>query len=67
MFGWFKRKKKEPDIPPPPKSTTGFTQWLNDHHPAYQEPAQKDEVAGPKGPEPTRYGTWERGGQECDF
>lgn len=25
------------------------------------------EVGGPKGPEPTRYGDWERGGRCIDF
>jgi hypothetical protein len=25
------------------------------------------EIGGPKGPEPTRYGDWERNGRCCDF
>ncbi|MCI0400406.1 MAG: DUF1674 domain-containing protein [Gammaproteobacteria bacterium] len=25
------------------------------------------EIGGPKGPEPTRYGDWERRGRCCDF
>jgi len=25
------------------------------------------EKGGPKGPEPTRYGDWEKGGRCCDF
>jgi len=25
------------------------------------------EIGGPKGPEPTRYGDWERGGRAIDF
>ncbi|HUK60928.1 MAG TPA: DUF1674 domain-containing protein [Stellaceae bacterium] len=25
------------------------------------------EIGGPKGPEPTRYGDWERGGRCTDF
>lgn len=28
---------------------------------------QKGEVGGPKGPEPTRYGDWEKGGRCFDF
>lgn len=28
---------------------------------------QKDEIGGPKGPEPTRYGDWEKGGRCIDF
>jgi hypothetical protein len=34
---------------------------------AGRPPAQKDEVGGPTGPEPTRYGDWERGGRCTDF
>jgi len=30
-------------------------------------PAGKGEVGGPKGPEPTRYGDWERKGIASDF
>jgi len=26
-----------------------------------------EEIDGPKGPEPTRYGDWERGGRAVDF
>lgn len=31
-----------------------------------QKPAPK-EIGGPKGPEPTRYGDWERNGRCSDF
>jgi hypothetical protein len=31
------------------------------------DPRALDEVGGPKGPEPTRYGDWERGGRAVDF
>ncbi len=32
------------------------------------KPAKKaKEIGGPKGPEPTRYGDWERGGRCVDF
>lgn len=34
--------------------------------PAPQPPRPK-EVGGPKGPEPTRYGDWERNGRCIDF
>jgi hypothetical protein len=30
-------------------------------------PAKPKEIGGPKGPEPTRYGDWERNGRCCDF
>lgn len=36
--------------------------------PAPDSPANKPrEVGGPKGPEPTRYNDWERGGRCIDF
>lgn len=36
--------------------------------PALSEtPAKPKEIGGPKGPEPTRYGDWERGGLCVDF
>lgn len=28
---------------------------------------KKEEIGGPKGPEPTRYGDWEKGGRCTDF
>ena len=31
-----------------------------------EEPKPK-EIGGPAGPEPTRYGDWERKGRCCDF
>ncbi|HVT50413.1 MAG TPA: DUF1674 domain-containing protein [Dongiaceae bacterium] len=30
-------------------------------------PARPKEIGGPKGPEPTRYGDWERNGRVSDF
>jgi len=30
-------------------------------------PAKQEEFGGPKGPEPTRYGDWERDGRCVDF
>ncbi|MEE9301494.1 MAG: DUF1674 domain-containing protein [Alphaproteobacteria bacterium] len=35
--------------------------------PRAPDPRAPDEVGGPKGPEPTRYGDWERGGRAVDF
>lgn len=33
-----------------------------------EKPASKPaEIGGPKGPDPTRYGDWERGGRCVDF
>lgn len=31
------------------------------------KPAQPREIGGPKGPEPTRYNDWEKGGRCVDF
>ncbi len=45
---------KAPDTAPPPS-------------PAGAKPAQPDEVGGPTGLEPTRYGDWERNGRCTDF
>ncbi|GAB2177569.1 DUF1674 domain-containing protein [Dongia sp. agr-C8] len=36
------------------------------HSPA-AKPALPKEIGGPKGPEPTRYGDWERNGRVSDF
>ncbi|MBI1778195.1 MAG: DUF1674 domain-containing protein [Proteobacteria bacterium] len=36
-------------------------------NPPPKVPAQKDEVGGPTGPEPTRYGDWEKDGRCTDF
>ena len=32
-----------------------------------EEAERPKEIGGPKGPEPTRYGDWERGGRCIDF
>ena len=45
---------KGPNVPePPPK--------------APPEQPRVPEIGGPKGPEPTRYGDWEKGGRCTDF
>ncbi len=49
-------KKPAPPAEPPPV------------RPATPPPAKRpEERGGPKGPEPTRYGDWERGGRCVDF
>ena len=35
--------------------------------PKPQKPNLPKEIGGPKGPEPTRYGDWERNGRVSDF
>lgn len=34
---------------------------------ADEDAARQRELGGPKGPEPTRYGDWEKKGIACDF
>jgi hypothetical protein len=34
---------------------------------APESPPRPKEIGGPKGPEPTRYGDWERNGRVSDF
>ena len=48
-------KPKSPEAQPEPP----------DPKPA--KPALPKEIGGPKGPEPTRYGDWERNGRVSDF
>jgi homeobox protein ESX1 len=48
-------KPKSPQTKPEPQ----------DPKPA--KPAQPKEIGGPTGPEPTRYGDWERNGRVSDF
>lgn len=39
-----------------------------DHEPVSREPGDRSqEIGGPSGPEPTRYGDWERRGRCIDF
>jgi hypothetical protein len=35
--------------------------------PKSPEPARPEEIGGPTGPEPTRYGDWEKKGRCIDF
>lgn len=35
--------------------------------PRQPQPSMPKEIGGPKGPEPTRYGDWERNGRCSDF
>lgn len=48
---------EQPETPPPaaPSSTP------------VEPPAKPREIGGPRGPEPTRYGDWERKGRCIDF
>ncbi len=39
----------------------------NEPGPTHRVEQPAGEVGGPKGPEPTRYGDWEKGGRVSDF
>jgi len=49
---------------PEPKAETTPEKDREDTQAAAERPA---EIRGPKGPEPTRYGDWERNGIASDF
>jgi hypothetical protein len=55
-----------PDASPAPQ---GAARRDGGPPPAKDRPAQPvvPEIGGPKGPEPTRYGDWEKGGRCTDF
>lgn len=46
---------------PEPAKSEAFERWPDDINP------QTGEKGGPAGPEPTRYGDWERKGRVSDF
>jgi hypothetical protein len=50
-----------PEAPASPEAETAPPE------PAAKVKAQENEFGGPKGPEPTRYGDWERNGRCVDF
>jgi hypothetical protein len=51
-------EKKQPTVPPLPPAPQA------DKPPPAKE---QREIGGPKGPDPTRYGDWERNGRCIDF
>lgn len=52
-------------MPDTPKTPETKPQAPQESKPA--KPALPKEIGGPKGPEPTRYGDWERNGRVSDF
>lgn len=42
-------------------------QPVNESSTTENTPTRAKEIGGPKGPEPTRYGDWERAGRVSDF
>jgi hypothetical protein len=53
------------DTPEPAKPTAPETVAAPETPPP--PPAKPVEIGGPKGPDPTRYGDWERAGRCVDF
>jgi len=51
-------RKKEAPQPAAPKPSAQL---------ASDKPARPKEIGGPPGPEPTRYGDWEKNGRCVDF
>ena len=47
-------------------SPWAYTYWLSVFRKLTKQRLDK-EYGGPKGPEPTRFGTWENNGREIDF
>ena len=64
LKNFFKPKRV---LPTPPRGQAAYIEWLRRYHPDYQEASQPNEIGGPRGLEPTRYRTWERGGIDVDF
>jgi hypothetical protein len=54
-------------VNPPAKSAEITAETQPDKAPAAQADKPSKEIGGPKGPEPTRYGDWERDGRCVDF
>lgn len=49
------------------KETDASNESKNEKKNEYKNPKDVKEIGGPKGPEPTRYGDWEKGGRVTDF
>lgn len=63
-------KKDQAFVKPPPETppaAPSAAQPAGTSTPAPAAAARKPEIGGPKGPEPTRYGDWEKGGRCVDF
>ncbi|GAB6966627.1 hypothetical protein JCM25156A_06640 [Komagataeibacter kakiaceti JCM 25156] len=52
---------------PTPAAETGQQDAAAREAALLKQPAEPDEVGGPKGPEPTRYGDWTVKGRCVDF
>jgi hypothetical protein len=58
-----------PNAPPAPKLPPKSTGAVSPDPPKTADKSDQKpvEIGGPAGPEPTRYGDWERGGRCIDF
>jgi hypothetical protein len=56
-----------PKTDTPATAETGSGEQKDQGHKAEDDHREFEEVGGPKGPEPTRYGDWERKGRCIDF
>ena len=52
---------------PDPKSATENVAETPNSEAEKAKPKRPREIGGPEGPEPTRYGDWERNGRVSDF
>jgi hypothetical protein len=63
MAGWLKRRQE----PAPERSASEPPAGEEVPDETSPAPSSVPEIGGPKGPEPTRYGDWEKGGRCTDF
>lgn len=59
--------RKQDAEPTAPGSKTSSKPDRDADKKADVKPEQVEEIGGPKGPEPTRFGDWEKGGRCSDF
>lgn len=58
---------KDQKLKTPPGQSSDSARTLDPAEVTKNSPELPVEVGGPKGPEPTRYGDWEKGGRCTDF
>lgn len=61
------RQRAPNPSPKPDPETDSPSSVRTDGESAASKPSDAEEVGGPEGPEPTRYGDWERKGRCIDF
>jgi hypothetical protein len=58
-----KNSSTPPSVPPPERNSRAIPAAIADAKPS----GRRRETGGPSGPEPTRFGDWERKGRCIDF